>query len=94
MSEAKFDPLAAQRAIEAQEAIKEKGEILCAFIVVKYAKEIEINPLEDIPPPANGLELARVLAECLVDAQVIAATEQMAEQLQKQLQDRGITLGG
>lgn len=92
MTEPKFDPLAAQRAAEVQETIKDKGEILCAFMVVKYAKEIEINPLEDIPPPATGLELARILAECLVDTQVIAATEQMAEQLQKQLQDRGIAI--
>lgn len=87
MTEEKFDPLSPHRAEESQETLKDKGDILCAFMVVKYSKtDIEINPVEDLPCPPNGLELARILAECLVDAQVIAATEQMAAAITNQLQ--------
>ena len=78
MSEDKFSPLSLSKAVEPE---PEQGEVVCGFCIIKYSTGlVAIETMDGVEPPGNASQLAYLLAQCLADATVAKAKEEiMAE---------------
>jgi len=78
MSENKFSPLSLSKAVEPG---PEQGEVVCGFCIIKYSTGlVAIETMDGVEPPGNASQLAYLLAQCLADATVAKAKEEiMAE---------------
>ena len=75
MTEQKFSPMALQQA--AAPADQAPREVVYGFLVTRDAMGVaRVDELEGIPPP-TATELAYTLSECLSDANVARAREEI-----------------